>query len=195
MWTITKMLMQPARRAPQYLPTSPQITPDAPEAFGGAGARALQGAVWSSVAWPSANLVVMFPFTILRTTDFKALFVENGGTAAGNWCVSVLDDGGGTATINRLATTGSVAQSGTSVPQISSVSFTLGEGDYYCALCCDSTSATFQAKAPAVAGIPGIMGAYEVADNGSAVIGATLTAADFVRTYFPRFGLSQVVTF
>lgn len=184
-----------AGRYERVLPHSPQITPDAPEAFGGAGARALQGAVWSSVAWPSANLVVMFPFTILRTTDFKALYVENGGTAAGNWCVSVLDDGGGTSTLNRLATTGSVAQSGTSVPQISSVSFSLREGVYYCALCCDSTSATFMAKAPVLAGIVGIQGGYEVADNGSATIGATLTAADFTRTYFPRFGLSQVETF
>lgn len=195
MWNSTKMLQAPTRR-PFLLPHSSQITPHSKEALGGAGARALQGAAWaSSAAWPSVNLVFLFPFTLWTPTRFLSLFATNGATATGNRDVGVYDDGGGTTTINRLVSTGPQALSGTSVPDPDAIDIILGEGDYFAALLADSTSATFAAKTAGDADIAAMLGCKQVTDNGSNTLGATLTYIDCAQTMIPHFGLSQVSTY
>ncbi len=177
----------------QVRPTSVTVTSQSLESLG-IQTRTLVGTPYVSTAFPAANRVILVPFTLTNVTTFASLAVANGATVSGNFDIGIYDTGGGTATLNRLVSTGSTAQSGTSVPQSVAASFTLGPGTYFAALCCDKTTATFLAKTPSAAGIGAAQLIREVADNGSVTLGATLTTIPLATAYVPLFGPSQKAT-
>src|SRR5215472_10595677 len=74
--------------------------------------NALTGQALASAVWSSANRCLFFPFYLEQPRTFQGALWANGAAVSGNVNVAVYD-----ATGARQATTGSVAQSGTSAMQ------------------------------------------------------------------------------
>lgn len=92
----------------------------------------------ATTPWPTANKAIFYPFHVNRPFLVKKLFCYNGTTAAGNLDVGIYDRFG-----NRMVSSGSTAQAGTSVLQVFDVTDTwLQPGDYYFALAMDGTTGT-----------------------------------------------------
>lgn len=98
-------------------------------------------------AWPTANKAIYIPLALQQPTTVYQLGIVNGGTASGNFDVGILDAAG-----NKLVSSGSTAQSGTSasgIMQLVNVTDTsLGRGLYYLALAFDNITATAHNWAP-----------------------------------------------
>lgn len=91
-----------------------------------------------SSAW-TANRAVFFPIIVPETCTITKMGWQNGTTAAGN-----IDVGFYTADGRRLGSTGSTAQSGTSVWQSVDVTdFVVPAGTVFMAIATDSGSSTF----------------------------------------------------
>lgn len=176
--------------APFARPTSISIGPHSFEAIGGGTMRTATGAAWASATWPTTNLAILYPFRLALPTTFRSFWILNGSAVSGNFDIAVYDDGGGTSTVNRLASSGSTAQAGTSAPQIVASTFTLPAGNFYMALCFDNTTATMQAKSSGLASTLSGFGYAQVA-NGAVTLGSTLTLAANAQTYISMFGISQ----
>lgn len=170
-------------------PNSIAITPSSFEAIGAAG-RTLVTAGYASAIWPTTNLIILFPFTISTPYTVGSLFVCNGAVVSGNFDIGIYDNGGNTSTVNRIISTGSTAQAGTSVPQSVVAATTLLPGQYYAALVFDGIVATVLARAPAAAGQLAAKGFAQVA-AGTVVLPSTLTLALMATAYIPLFGLSM----
>jgi hypothetical protein len=119
--------------------TLPVISPYAPEAMGGmvpGGAIALTSV--ASATWPSANLLIGYPFRIFSPTLITKLWVANGATASGNLDLGIYDERG-----TKIVSSGSTAQSGANVLQAPDITDTwLGPGDYYCCCAMNGTTGT-----------------------------------------------------
>lgn len=93
----------------------------------------------TSAAWGTANLALYFPIEIPETVSITKLWWQNGTTATGNVDCGIYDE-----EQNRLVSTGSTAQTGTSVVQsVDITDVTLVAGLYYFALAASSGSSTF----------------------------------------------------
>jgi hypothetical protein len=119
---------------------SPVISPFAPEAMG--GIPALGGVSLGSAAtaaWPSANLLIGYPFRVCRSTTLTKLWLYKGGAIAGNLDLGIYDAAG-----TKIISTGSTAESaGTNQLQVIDITdTTLGEGDFYLCLTMDGTTGT-----------------------------------------------------
>lgn len=176
-----------------YRPPSICITPMSHEADGMRCKQILSGGFGSTV-WPTSNLAILFPFVLSQPVTTAKMFVCNGSVASGNFDVGIYDDGAGTSTVNKIVTSGSTAQSGTSAPQSVTITSTnLLPGRYYAALCFDNTTATVLAKVPLQASFAAVCGYAQVA-NGAVTLGSTLSLAAMTTVYVPLFGISQKAT-
>lgn len=93
----------------------------------------------ASGAWHANNAAMFYPIRLSRPYLVSQLWWINGATASGN-----VDCGIYSADGTRLISTGSTAQSGTSVEQIVDVADTwIGPGRFYIALAASTTAATF----------------------------------------------------
>jgi hypothetical protein len=97
----------------------------------------------ASAVWPGANIGLFWPFRISGRRTYTRAMTANGTAVAGNIDVGVYDLAG-----NRLFSTGSVAQAGTSIFQRITINWTLDPGHYLLALACSSASATFIRNGP-----------------------------------------------
>lgn len=96
---------------------------------------------FGSGAWGTANLAVFFPFFVSIKTEFDRMAVYNGSTTiAGNFDMGIYDMTG-----NRLASTGSTAQSGASTIQYANLTaaVALDPGRYLMAFAADDATATY----------------------------------------------------
>lgn len=129
------MSLFPALRLPPLV----TITPFSLESAGVewvAKGISLSGA--TSATWPAANRALFYPFTLSEPVIAVKLFVLNGATASGNIDAGIYDRTG-----NRIVSTGSTAQSGTSVIQEFDITDTLfGPGTFYLALVMNNTTGT-----------------------------------------------------
>lgn len=97
---------------------------------GGGAAGAL-----SSNAFIANGQALLFPLELPFSYQIARFFWVNGGAVGGNTDVGIYSSA-----LSLLTHTGSIANAGTSSPQYTSVSFTLGAGSYYLALCCSTTT-------------------------------------------------------
>jgi len=104
----------------------------------------------ASAVWPSANLGLFFPFTVTgraaeRPIAITGFIVMNGAAVSGNLDIGIYDALG-----NKLASTGSTAQAGTTAPQRINlaVPLQLRPGRYYLAMAMDNGTGTTVAAAP-----------------------------------------------
>lgn len=105
---------------------------------GGGLARAMGLSLTASTAWPSANLAIYVPVPVYRLVTIAKMAVNNGTAVSGNIDVGIYD-----ATWNRLVSSGSTAQSGTSAIQIFDITdTTLNPGLYYIGVALDNTTGT-----------------------------------------------------
>jgi hypothetical protein len=99
---------------------------------------------YASAAWPTANLAFYYGVVVLRPLTIYQIGTSNGATASGNVDVGIYDFAG-----NRLVSSGSTAQSGTSVGQVFDITDTvLTPGNYFLAMAVDNITATFFRVSP-----------------------------------------------
>lgn len=98
------------------------------------------GLAIGALAWSTANKAIYIPVSISAPVTIVKMFVINGGTASGNIDVGIYDRGGA-----RLVSSGSTAQSGTSVIQEFNITdITLNPGLYYLACAMDNNTGTLE---------------------------------------------------
>lgn len=155
------------------IPTGRFITPYDENAIG-ADIMALIGGTGASNTI-AQNRRYYFPFSLEEDFSCAALGVMNGATVGGNWDVGIFDLSG-----TMLAHTGSVAQSGTSVPQIAATSggtvVIPGGDNYMLAFVSDSATATFFRGGPSLHLINGKCGRQDTATGLPLATGASFTA-------------------
>lgn len=104
------------------------------------------GFTFQSAAFPAANAAIYVPFRINKPIVVASIEVLNGATVSGNVDVGIYNESG-----TRLVSSGSTAQSGTSVIQVFNITDTLlGPGLFYMALACSNTTSTFMRNAAPV---------------------------------------------
>jgi len=132
-----------ASNAPTICPTSAEST----------GAQAIcDGNILSSI-WAVANTAVYIPFVVYQSFMVVKLSVWNGTVVAGNFDLGVYDD-----QKNRLVSSGSTAQAGTSVIQTVDVTdVLLLPGQYYMACVANGISGRYF-KYTSVASVQGSWG-------------------------------------
>jgi hypothetical protein len=93
---------------------------------------------FGSATFPAANRALLLPFRVVEASIVKQIYVVNGATASGNIDVGIYAPDG-----TRIISSGSTAQSGTSVMQVFNVTDTLiDRGYYYMAVAMDNTTGT-----------------------------------------------------
>lgn len=156
------------------------FTPFGPHSLIAAG---LLPAGLASAVWPVANKALFVPVRLSRALRLTRLFLHNGATASGNFDVGIYDRNG-----NRLVSTGSTAQVGTSVLQIVTLGtpFLLDRGLYYLAAAMDNTTGTTnRASVSTVL----FAQAAAMAEMASAFpLPTTATLASLVAGYIPDMG-------
>ena len=103
---------------------------------------ALNAAAAASTAWPTAGLALYIPFYVSAPGLAVGIFWQNGAAVSGNVEAALYDEYG-----NKIATSGKIAQAGTSAPQYTAFAapVQLTTGRYYIALMADNTTSTFLA--------------------------------------------------
>lgn len=148
--------------------------------IGGNGPGAL---TLSSLAWPTANRAVFVPFRISAPLLVRQLFVQNGSAVSGNIDLGVYDAVG-----TRIVSSGSTAQSGTSVLQVIDITDTqLGPGLFYFAVAIDNTTGTVTRISSAIAAAQ-MTGAVQMAS--AFPLPATATFAAIATGVVPVIGAS-----
>jgi len=140
----------------------------------------------ASAAWFSANAAVFFPFYVSEPWTARKMFVVNGATASGNLDLGIYDAAG-----NRLVSSGSTAQSGTSDLQLVDITDTVLQPRtlYYAALAMDGTTGTTLRFGATVNGKA--MGLHQMAS--AFALPATATFAT-TTTMVPFFGITTLAT-
>lgn len=138
----------------------------------------------ASAAYPTANLAILVPFRIGRPMTVTTMFAYNGSAVSGNIDLGIYSADG-----TKIVSTGSTAQSGTSVIQSISVTSTqIGSGQFYMAVALDNTTGTLlqipAKNAPANAS----MGLSQMAS--AFALPATVTFATCANNYVPIIGLT-----
>lgn len=114
------------------------------------------------------------------------LFAVNGTAVSGNVDIGIYDESG-----TRLVSSGSVAQTGTSVIQIFDITDTLlGVGLFFLAMAVDNTTAQFFRRTANAAHLRTLR-VYQTAS--AFVLPTTVTFAAPASGYYPLFGLSTDV--
>ena len=170
-----------------WLPPMPILHPILPESVGHTDAIGTTLATpkmngTSSAVWPSANLAIFVPIQIGCAVTITVLVWNNGAAVSGNIDVGIYDAAG-----TRLVSSGSTAQSGTSVIQQVNITDTLiGPGLYYWAMALDNTTgAVFRATAVNAEACR-CMGLLQQAT--AFALPATATFASMAQNYIPILG-------
>jgi len=136
------------------------ITPWGVESIGPVLNNALMPVVTpASTAWPVNNKAFYIPFVLAKSATVLKLFWANGATVAGtnNIDVGIYDASG-----NRLVSTGSTAQGTASIVQEVDVTDTiLGRGQYFLAMSCSNTAATFSLSSSSTTQVGRLIGILE----------------------------------
>lgn len=138
---------------------------------------------YGSAVYPTANKAVLVPFIAPHPITIVKVFWNNGTAVAGNVDVGIYDLNG-----NRLVSTGSTAQAGTTVMQsVDTTDVQLSGGRYFMALAASSGTAQFL-RWNQVAGLFGAAGVLEAATSfplPDPIVPAAMTMA-----YLPSFGIT-----
>lgn len=169
------------------LPASPHITAFSPEAMGTANYLSSGNNFFATNTWPAANTAIFVPFVVRSAIEVKALFALNGNAVSGNMDIGLYAVDG-----TRLVSTGSTAQSGTNVIQSSTVSLTIGPGQYYLALALNNTTGRIAGINAAAAINVKMIGIYTM--TSAFPLPATAVYASSSSHLIPVFGLSRVLT-
>jgi len=154
--------------------------------FSVGGAVLANGGACSSAAWPTTNRAYFFPFVLTTTRTYVLAIWANGATVSGNVDLGIYDTDG-----TRKTSTGSQAQSGTSVNQKFTLAsaLTLAPGRYFMAMSVDNTTATvIRATCSAPSGR--VCGSQMM--DSAFVLPATATFARYAGSHIPLFGFSEV---
>lgn len=149
---------------------------------------ALNAGAAASTAWPTAGLALYIPFYVSAPGLAQGIFVQNGTAVSGNVEVALYDEYG-----NKIATSGKIAQAGTSAPQYvafgSPVQLTTGR--YYIALMFDNTTSTVLAwgTSAAATNVNRMLGVLEQTGQ-SAGLPAAAVFATSARSLLPIVGVS-----
>ncbi len=173
---------------PDY-PLSTIITPFSRESIG-VPTRSFIGGQ-ASTAWPSANLGLFVPFVIPPRRSFGSLraVIANGAAVSGNVDVGVYRSD-----YSLIASTGAVAQSGTSTIQdLAALAVDLGPGQYYLGMSCSSGTATNTMMTTYAGGTLAALGCFQMA--AAHPLPATVTPAVYAQSVLPLFGISRRLVF
>lgn len=98
------------------------------------------GALNPLISWGLANRALLLPVSITDTITVRVMAWQNGATISGNVDIGIYDDA-----FNRLASLGGATpQAGPSAVQVGDIpDTTLAPGNYYFAMACDNSAATF----------------------------------------------------
>lgn len=107
----------------------------------------------TSGAYVAVSRCMYYPFRLTSVFTSAVVFLMNGSVVSGHFDIGVYDSAG-----NRLASTGSTVQSGTSAIQSVALVVTLQPGNYYLALSVDNTTAQVFSHGPATAAIGATFG-------------------------------------
>jgi len=148
-------------------------------------ANGFSGGSPTSSAWPANNRALYVPFQIDFEYRIKRFFWLNGSAVAGNIDMGIYDILG-----NKLASTGSTAQSGTSATQIANATaeILLAPGSYYMAMAASSTSMRIQASAGAGASVLRVNGLMQ--EDSALPLPATFTPAAGAFAIYPLMGFT-----
>lgn len=135
----------------------------------------------ASSTWPTANRAYVFPFHLNEVMKLAAMSVMVGTVSAGH-----VDLGVYSLNLKRIISTGSVVTAAANTVHNSALSQVLPPGDYYAAMACDSTTATFLRLSPGIFQQM-TMGSYQMAS--AFVLPATFVAARISSAYIPAFNL------
>ena len=91
-------------------------------------------------AWTTANLAFYMPIVVDSLIVVQKVAWVNGATAAGNFDVGIYNSA-----LVKLASTGAVAQTGTSVLQVATLSVTLPPGNYHVGMSSSGTTGVITA--------------------------------------------------
>jgi hypothetical protein len=171
------------------LASPPTITPACRLSLGGAIARTGAGAAASGASpWSdAANCLLACPFVLETKTTFYKGFWVNGTAAGGNTEVGIWDSA-----YNKITTTGSVAGSGNSVPQVAALAATttVPPGNYYMGIAHSATTTgQLYRWAAALSAYWQALGCWKQASITLGSLAATATPGDMTNVAFPIFGL------
>lgn len=177
------LVADPTPRGPR-LPAPFVLAPGHPQTGMGIHWQQISTSGSASAVYPSSNLLIAYPFMLDAPAIARQLYWYNGAAVSGNVDIALLATNG-----DRLVSSGSTAQSGTSVLQVVNVTDTALAPDtlYYVALACDNTTATFFRWTAANANIWRTVGVVEAAS--SFTIPATNTLAVMATNYLPVMGV------
>ncbi len=134
-------------------------------------------------AWPSANRALYIPVYLDSDGVVTKFWTFNGATASGNLDIGLYDAAG-----NRIASTGSVAQAGTSQCQVVDVTdFYVPAGWYYLARAHSNNTGTAWRNAPGI----GVMRLSGIVQQATAfALPSSITPAALTSNYWPLYGLT-----
>jgi hypothetical protein len=140
------------------------------------------GSTPSSGAFPASNDALFVPVVIKQTVLIKRLFSLNGATASGNIDVGIYSEDG-----SRIVSSGSTAQSGTSIPQFFDITdLVITPGRYYFAVAMNNTTGTLFRVTTGVIARFQCLGLAKQAT--AFALPATATFATITAVYFPVIG-------
>lgn len=173
---------------PNYsFPQSPVISTVSNESIGLMALTLNSTAILTSTAWPSANRAVYIPFSLRRSVQIYKMFTANGSSVGNSFDIGIYTEDG-----TKIISTGTTAQSGTTVIQVVTVTTTtIGPGKFYLAMACNGItgqylSGTFNANATALLGV--------LTQNTAFNLPATASFATAATAYTPVFGFSTTPT-
>jgi len=137
-----------------------------------------------NITWV-ANLAIYVPFVLARPKLVAQMFWANAGTVGGNSDVGVYDEG-----LNKIISTGSTANSGTSTLQTVNVTDTmLQAGRYWLALASDSSTQIYLGDS-IIARAQDYWGIKQQASGWSSGLLTTPTFAVPAQTLLPLYGFT-----
>jgi hypothetical protein len=130
-------------------------------------------------AWPAADRAIFVPFCLSEPQLVKKMLWFNGPTVSGNTDAGIFDMAG-----NRIISTGSVAQAGTSATQIADVTDTLlRPGLFMLAMAADNATGTYRSQSGTNAQTFGAFGLQQAAT--SFPLPSSVTYANVATGYMP----------
>lgn len=168
-----------------YVPPMPVLHAWLPESLNnlafGTGSSLMINTPGSAV-WPSANVALFWPVRLAVPVTVTVLWWANGATASGNVDCGIYDAEG-----NRLLSTGSTAQTGTTAIQSVNVTDTvIPPGLIYLALAMDNVTGTINRVVMGNATACQLAGMHQQAT--AFALPATATFAAMAQNYVPMAG-------
>lgn len=145
----------------------------------------------ASAAWPSANLGIFIPFSIIAPYTVRTLWWANGSSVTGTVDCGIYSAGTGGAA-SKIVTATPTSQASTNVIQkVSITSVLLLPGSYYMGLSASSASATFMRFAPTTTALSFIGGGQQASVG---TLPDSLTMVACANAYLPVFGFASQTT-